>query len=97
MLDKIHHVALQVADIDASVRWYTGSFSCEVLSQGKTSAVLEFNNIRLSLVLPSQEPPHLAFVRDDAGTFGELRQKSDGTQACFVADPTGNLVEVIAP
>ena len=95
-LDDIHHLGLVVADLEQSKNWYLTSFSCEVLSETKTEIVLQFNNIRLSLVLPSHQPSHLAFVRDDANTLGELRKQQDGTFSTFISDPTGNAVEIIS-
>ena len=93
--DAIHHIAIQVASISDSVNWYRGSFACEVLSQDTTHALLQFQNIKLTLILPSQEPNHLAFVREDANTLGELREKKEGLRSCFIADPSGNPVEII--
>lgn len=95
VLDSLHHIALTVADIEQSVEWYTTSFHCEVLYHERTEAMIQFDNIRLQLFLPSQQPPHIACVRSDAKTFGELREHRDGMQSTFVADPTGNVVELI--
>lgn len=94
-MDSIHHISISVAEIDSAVHWYTTSFQCELLYQEKTKAALRFENITLELSLPSQEPPHLAFVRDDAASLGELRKRTNGTHSTFIADPTGNAVEII--
>jgi len=94
-LDTIHHIALTVADIDDSVRWYQTSFSCEVIHQEARLAILQFANIQLTLVLPSLQNTHIAYIRDDAETLGELREQVDGSQSTFVADPTGNPVEIV--
>lgn len=96
-LDAIHHVTIQVASIDSSVKWYLNSFRCEVEQQTPLSATLRFQNILLTLVLPSQEPAHLAFVRKDAHTLGTLRPRTDGNRSTFLADPTGNPIEILAP
>ncbi len=95
-LDAIHHFALTVAEIAPAVHWYTSSFNCEVLLQEKTHAMLQFHNVRLSLVLPSQQPVHIAFERHDAATLGELRLRPDGCRSTFIADPAGNPVEIVA-
>ena len=93
--DRIDHVTVCVASLPAAVKWYTTSFQCSVAYEDKTQAVLQFANIRLTLVLPSQQPPHLAFCRRDAGTLGELQERPDGSRSSYIADPTGNVIEII--
>ena len=95
-LSCIEHVAICVADVKKAVNWYTTSFNCRIISEEITQAVLEFQNIRLALVLPNQQPPHLALRREDASTLGELRQQRDGELSTFLSDPTGNLVEIMS-
>lgn len=94
-LDAIDHFAIRVADIQKAVEWYQTSATCRVIYQKQTSALLEFANIKLALVLPSQEQPHLAFTREDADKFGELTPQVDGSMSCFIADSTGNMIELI--
>ena len=97
MSDEIDHIAINVADIAAAVAWYKTSFSCEVESESATAAVLRFANVRLSLVLPNREQPHVAVEKSDASTYGELRDRADGRRSTYVSDPTGNLVELLEP
>ena len=94
-LDRIDHITLQVADIEASIRWYQSSFHCELMQQDRFRARLRFDNVELTLILPSQEPPHLAFYRADAHTLGALRLRPDGRHSTFIADPTGNPIEIV--
>ncbi len=94
-LTTIHHLALNVASLEKSIQWYQTSFDCEVVYQDKTLAVLQFANIRLALTMPSLEPAHVAFEREDAQTLGELRARPDGVQSTFLADPTGNVIEIV--
>lgn len=93
-LDAVHHVTINVADIPQSVRWYESSFRCELVHQEPRYAILRFANVLLTLALPSAEPPHIAFLRPDAAKFGELRPRVEEIQSTFVADPTGNMVEI---
>lgn len=95
--DKIDHIAISVSDVKESVEWYTRQFACTVKYQDETWAFLEFANIKLALVIPGQHPGHLAFIRDDAENFGALKTHRDGTQSCYVKDPTGNAVEIMKP
>ncbi len=94
-LDQIHHLAINVADLEKSIKWYQQSFNCRLIFQAKAQAILEFANVKLTLVLPSAEPLHLAFCRKDAKTLGTLRERVDGVNSTFIADPTGNVIEVI--
>ena len=95
MADRIDHIAVTVADLERSVRWYTTSFGCELLRRDKTQAVLRFANVDLVLTLPSSIPDHVAFCRKDASALGELHELADGRRSTFVSDPTGNPVEII--
>jgi catechol 2,3-dioxygenase-like lactoylglutathione lyase family enzyme len=61
-LDSIHHLAIAVTDVPASVTWYQAQFNCTVAYQDATWALLKFANISLALVIPDQHPPHVGFV-----------------------------------
>jgi catechol 2,3-dioxygenase-like lactoylglutathione lyase family enzyme len=96
MLDSIHHIAISVKDIAEAVKWYREHFQCKVSYQDATWAMLEFANLKLALVIPSQHPPHIAFVHPEAGRFGTLKAHRDGTRSVYVRDPAGNAVEILA-
>ena len=96
-LDVIHHVAIAVSNVAKAVDWYTKHFRCDIEYQDETWALLEFGNTRLALVIPDQHPPHIGFIHPQAEAFGELKAHRDGTRSCYVADPAGNAVEVLAP
>lgn len=96
-LDLIDHIAIQVSNVRESVDWYQRTFNCKVKYQDETWAFLSFANIKLALVVPGQHPGHMAFIRDDAEKYGELKTHRDGTQSCYVKDPAGNAVEIMKP
>ena len=96
-LDSIHHVAIAVKNVAEAVVWYRKHFRCEISYQDDTWALLEFDNTRLALVIPEQHPPHIGFIHPKAEQFGRLKVHRDGTRSCYVADPAGNPVEVLAP
>ncbi len=96
LLDSIHHVAISVQDLKKTVEWYRQHFQCRVSYQDDTWAMLEFANLKLALVIPSQHPPHLAFVSPEAESFGSLKTHRDGTRSCYVKDPSGNAIEIMA-
>ena len=95
-LDSLDHVAIPVTDVGAAVDWYTRTFRCKVNYQDETWALLGFANTSLALVIPSQHPAHIGFVSPDAEKFGTLKQHRDGTRSCYVSDPAGNSVEILA-
>jgi len=96
-LDRLDHIAIPVEDIAKAVDWYRATFRCEVKYQDDTWALLGFDNTSLALVIPSQHPAHIGFVSPDAEKFGTLKTHRDGTRSCYVNDPAGNSVEILAP
>ena len=95
-LDRLDHVAIPVQDVASAVDWYTRTFQCKVKYQDETWALLGFDNVSLALVIPSQHPAHIGFVSPDAEKFGTLKTHRDGTRSCYVRDPAGNSVEILA-
>lgn len=94
-LDVLHHVAVQVDDIEQAAKWYRDRFRCELEYLDATWAMLRFANMRIALVLPGQHPPHVAVALPDAAAFGEVREHRDGTRFVYTEDPWGNTVEVL--
>ncbi len=95
-LDQIDHIAIAVKDVGETVKWYCDQFRCTVKYQDETWAFLEFGNLKLALVIPEQHPPHIAFVTPEAEKHGELKLHRDGTRSLYIADPSGNSVEIMA-
>jgi catechol 2,3-dioxygenase-like lactoylglutathione lyase family enzyme len=95
VLDHIHHIAIQVKDIDESILWYRTKFLCEIAYQDKSWALLKFDNLSLALVNPDQHPPHFAVTREDINPFGTPVPHRDGTSSVYVEDPSGNYIEFL--
>ena len=94
-LDTVDHFAISVQDISQALAWYRERFQCEVLYQDDTWALLQFSNVKLALVIPSQHPPHLGFFTSKAKDFGPLKTHRDGTRSAYIADPDGNALELM--
>ena len=94
-LDKIHHVAIPVSDIAASVVWYQQQFKCEIVYQDATWALLKFANVSVALVVPGQHPPHIGVIQVDAERLGPLTTHRDGTRSIYIPDPDKNQIEVM--
>jgi len=93
--DSIHHIALQVKNIQRAIEWYTKTFNVVVTYQDETWAMLQFKNINLALVIPEQHPPHIAIESPDAHQFGALTKHRDGTESVYITDSEDNVLEVM--
>ena len=87
-MDKIHHIAIEVKNIQESIDWYKNNTNCKVSYQDDTWAMLNYENIRLALVLPKMHPPHIAFEKTNAEEYGALKGHRDGTSSVYIKDPS---------
>ena len=87
---KIDHIALQVDDIKESVEYYK-NYGSRVLYQDDTWAFLEFDNIKLALVVEDEHPYHIAFEVDEV----DGKKHRDGSVSKYIEDPSGNKIELI--
>ena len=46
-MSKIESVSIPVSNIKRSIQWYKENFKCELISESKISASLQFENIKL--------------------------------------------------
>ena len=89
---KIDHIALQVKDIQESITWYVDNFECEIIHQDESWAFLQFENIKLALVIKDQHPYHIAFEVDK---MEDGKKHRDNSISKYINDPSGNKVELI--
>ncbi len=94
-LDALHHVAIQVSNIQRALDWYTSKFRVEIVYQDETWAMLKFQNTYLALVIPGQHPPHIAIENENAADYGELTPHRDGTASIYIEDSEGNTIEML--
>jgi len=93
---KIDHIALQVDDIRRACVWYVSHFDANVLYLDETWALLEFDNIKMALILPNQHQNHVAIeVNPEQYPDLEFKQHRDGSNYHYLSDPWGNCVELI--
>ena len=93
-MDKIDHIAIQVKDIKESIAYYMSEFDCMIIYEDETWALLQFDNIKLALVMENEHPFHIAFeVRDLGPLNGTLHR--DGSISRYIDDPSGNKIELI--
>jgi catechol 2,3-dioxygenase-like lactoylglutathione lyase family enzyme len=94
-LERIDHFAIAVDEIDGAVAWYTRQFRSRVVYQDDTWALLEFANVKLAFVVPTQHPPHIGFLSPEAAKHGKLEHHRDGTRSVYISDPWGNRIELL--
>ena len=93
-MDKIDHIAVQVKNIKESIAYYHDEFDCMIIYEDETWALLQFDNIKLALVMENEHPFHIAFeVRDLGPLNGTLHR--DGSISRYIDDPSGNKIELI--
>ena len=93
---KIDHIAVQVDNIYEACEWYHGHFGANVSYFDQSWALLEFDNIKLALVLPNQHKNHLAVeINPQKYPNLEFKQHRDGSNYYYLTDPWGNCVELI--
>ena len=91
-MESIDHIAIVVTNINHAVNWYTKNRDCEVIYQNETWADLQFENIKLTLVLPQDHPAHIAFVDESIENGTKHR---DGSESIYEHDTFGNIIEKI--
>ena len=91
-MERIDHIAIIVTNINHAVNWYKENRDCEVIYQNKTWAELQFENIKLALVLPQNLPAHIAFVDE---TIENGIKHRDGSESIYDHDTFGNIIERI--
>ena len=91
-MESIDHIAIVVTNINHAVNWYTKNRDCEVIYQYESWADLQFENIKLALVLPHEHPAHIAFVDDSIENGTKHR---DGSESVYDHDTFGNIIEKI--
>lgn len=92
-MDIIDHVAVQVNDINESIKWYRDKFDCDVIYQDESWAELQFDNVRLALVGHRLHPPHIAILSAHPEFYGKIEHHRDDVDSSYVRDPDGNSVE----
>ena len=91
-MESIDHIAIVVTNINHAVNWYTKNRDCEVIYQNESWADLQFENIKLALVLPHEHPAHIALVDDSIENGTKHR---DGSESVYDHDTFGNIIEKI--
>lgn len=94
-LDALHHVAIQVEDLDRALDRYRQHFRLEVVYRDPIWALRRLANTHLALVIPAEHPPHPALSHPDAARFGALTTHRDGTRSVYIQDSEGNTVEIM--
>ena len=92
-MNRIDHVAITVDDVRESADWYVKNHGCSIIYCDDTWAMLQFQNIKLALVVDDEHPFHIAFEVKDPGIESTLHR--DGSISRYIKDPSGNSIELI--
>ena len=93
--DIVDHIAIVVKDIKDSIIFYTTKFQCLEIYSDSTWAILQFENIKLSLVKENEHPAHIAFIDDKVIYDSKSVTHRDGTISKYIKDKDGNSLELI--
>jgi len=94
-MDNIDHIAIQVKDIKKSLNWYLKNFKCKKIYSDETWAFIEFENIKLALVVNQQHPPHFAILDKKIVLDKKTTKHRDGSISKYISDLDGNYIELI--
>jgi hypothetical protein len=94
-LDSIHHIAIEVGNIQQAIDWYQKQLKCAVVYQDDSWGLLKFANASIALVLPGDHPPHIGIPCAHPEQYGTVKDHRDGTVSAYIEDPFGNCVEMI--
>ena len=96
-MKSIDHIAIVVDNIKESINHYVDNFGCSVIHCDDSWGYLQFENVKLALVLENEHPPHIAFEVDKMDNDWPIKGKlhRDGSISKYVKDPSGNAIELI--
>lgn len=94
-MQRIDHIAIQVDNVKESVAWYMDNYDCMIIYCDDTWAMLQFDNIKLALVVEDQHPYHIAFSVDEIEWEDHIMEHRDGSVSKYIEDPSGNKIEII--
>ena len=95
-MKKIDHIAIQVDDVKESVKWYVEKYECEILYQDESWAFLQFDNIKMALVVEDEHPYHIAFEIDGLdGEGNNWKYHRDNSVMRYKNNPRRNKIERI--
>ena len=99
----LNHIALEVGDIDAALRFYESIFDFKLRGRGEGAAFIDMGDQFLALmkgpVRAPQSHRHFGLVVDDRSAIRTLAQEAGATllegQFLDFLDPWGNRIEVV--
>ena len=94
--DIIDHIAIVVDNIERSLNFYTHKFKCKTIFSDKTWAILQFENIKLSLVVKEEHPPHIAIIDNSIINDPQSKTHRDKSISKYVVDLDNNFLELIS-
>ena len=94
-MKEVDHIAIQSRKVRELCEWYSNNFNAKILYCDESWAFLQFKNIKLAIVKPSQHPPHIAFETSEFSKDDVVKLHRDHSRSCYKRDPSGNIYELI--
>ncbi len=94
-LDVVDHIAIQVENIQESLKWYVSNFNCKEIYSDSTWAFIEFKNTKLALVTNDEHPAHFAILDSFVEQKGNTIKHRDGSISKYIKDNDSNFIELI--
>ena len=101
----INHVALEVADIDATLTWYERWFAFTLRGRGRQMAFIDLGDQFIALMQAGADGPHIDRTRhhgivvdDKEALRAELREAGvevASSGSLRIHDPSGNQLEIV--
>ena len=95
ILDTVDHIAIQVENIDQSLKWYIAKFNCKIIYSDKTWGLVKFDNINVAFVNKKQHPPHFAILNENISLQNGASVHRDGSVSKYIKDLDSNFIELI--
>jgi len=95
---KVDHIAINVANVRKSVKWYQEKFDARIRYVDETWASLMVGDVNIALTVKNQHPPHLAFTLERLSDFPEgeeIKYHRDGSAYLYIEDDDGNTIEYV--
>jgi len=98
---KFDHIAINVENIDKSIKWYLGELGGDIKYQDESWGLISSGGVNIAFTLKSQHPPHICFEIDASQknrlelNGHKFKKHRDGSLSTYLKDVDNNYVEYL--
>jgi len=98
---KFDHTAINVENIDKSIKWYLGELGGEVIYQDESWGLINSAGVKIAFTLKDHHPPHMCFEIDASQknrlelNGHKFKKHRDGSLSTYLKDIDNNYVEYL--